>query len=203
MKFYNVLNDIFNQASKVKILRCLVQGNREMNGRKIAQEVGLSPATGHQALNSLCSQGILVMRNVGNTHLFQLNGGNYLVKELLTPLFQKEKKVPLVAVQELIKDIDIAINSIVLFGSMARKKEKPYSDIDILVLVPKARDRRKAEKFFTQKNEYFISRFGNILSPYVLSIPEFRKRYQRRDRLIRKIVSTGRVIYGKPITEIL
>ncbi len=54
---------------------------------------------------------------------------------------------------------------------------------------------------FRLNNDYFISRFGNVLSPIILSMAEFRQRYRGGDGLLREIVDTGRVIHGKLISE--
>ena len=49
----------------------------------------------------------------------------------------------------------------------------------------------------------FISRFGNVLSPVILSVAEFRQRYRADDGLVQEIVDTGHVVHGKLISEVL
>lgn len=203
MKFTQALDKVLGQKSKVKVLRHLITTRAELNGRQIASDLGMSPWVCHKTLNELCSQGILLMRNVGRTHLFRLNQESYLVRNLLSPLFKKESALLKTASREIIKEFNISVVSVILFGSVAKKKEKPYSDIDLMVLIPKSNDKKRAEKFFENKNEYFISKFGNVLSPYILTMAEFKRRYRRGNKLIREILLTGESIYGKSISEII
>lgn len=203
MKYANSLDDLLGQKSKVKILRCLSNSCVEMSGRQIASDVKMSPWACHQALQELTEQGVLLMRNVGRTYLFRLNERNYLVRELLLPLFQKEKGLLETAIQEIIEGISDAIVSIVLYGSVSRGEERPFSDFDLLILVPTSAGKEPVQDIFDRKNDDFISRFGNVLSPLVLSVAEFRERYREKDALIREVVDAGRVVYGKLFSEVL
>lgn len=143
------------------------------------------------------------MRNVGRTFLFHLNERNYVVEKLLLPLFTEESKLLQTAIEEIIAGLSESVASIVLYGSVSRRQERAFSDVDLLVLVPTEEDRKNVQALFEQKNESFIARFGNVLSPLVLTVPEFRKRYQERDALASEVVNTGRVIYGQLISEVM
>lgn len=203
MKYSKALDDLLAQKSKLKILRHLSNTNLEMSGRQIASDIGMSPWACHQALKELSAQGVVLMRNVGNTHLFRINERNYLVAEVLIPLFEAEKGLLDAAISEIVQGLEDRITSIVLYGSIARGEEKPSSDFDILVLVPTSNDKKSAEDSFAAKNDYFVSRFGNVLSPLILSARKFQERYRGGDPLIREIVNTGRAIYGESISEVI
>ena len=125
------------------------------------------------------------------------------VAEVLIPLFEGEKGLLDAAISEIVHGLEDRIISIVLYGSISRGEEKPSSDFDLLVLVPTSNDRKSAEGFFATRNDYFISRFGDVLSPLILAAREFQERYRGGDPLIREIVNTGRAIYGKSISEVI
>jgi len=203
MKYSKALDDLLGQKSKLKILRHLSNTKMEMSGRQIASEIGMSPWVCHQALKELSAQGAVLMRNVGNTHLFRINERNYLVAKVLMPLFEAEEGLLDAAISEIVQGLTDRITSIVLYGSISGREEKPSSDFDLLVLVPTSHDKKSAEDFFAAKNDYFISRFGNVLSPLILSAREFQERYGGGDPLTREIISTGRAIYGKSISEVI
>lgn len=203
MKYSNPLDDLLGQKSKVKMLRHLSNTGLEMSGRQIASDIKMSPWACHQALRDLTEQGVLLMRNVGRTYLFRLNERSYQVEELLLPLFQKEKDLLKAAIQEIVDGISDSIVSIVLYGSILRGEERPSSDFDLLILVPTRANKEPVQEIFDQKNDYFISRFGNVLSPLILSVAEFRERYHGNDALIREVVDAGRVVYGKLFSEVL
>jgi predicted nucleotidyltransferase/biotin operon repressor len=203
MKYSRPLDDLLGQQSKVKILRHLANTHLEMSGRQIASDIGMSPWACHRALQDLTDQGALVMRNMGRTYLFRLNEESYVVEELLLPLFQKEKQLLEAAIREMVDGLSKSIVSIILYGSVSRGEERSSSDLDVLVLVSTDADQDQIQELFAEKNDYFISRFGNVLSPIILSIAEFRQRYGGGDGLLREIVDTGRVIHGKLISEVL
>jgi len=203
MKYSRPLDDLLGQQSKVKILRHLANTRLEMSGRQIASDIGMSPWACHRALQDLTNQGVLVMRNMGRTYLFRLNEESYVVEELLLPLFEKEKHLLEAAIREMVDGLSESIVSIILYGSVSRGEERPSSDLDVLVLVSTDADQDQMQELFAEKNDYFMSRFGNVLSPIILSIAEFRQRYRRGNGLLREIVDTGRVIHGRLSAEVL
>lgn len=93
MKITNPLDKILDNEAKVKILRFLFKTNAEWNGRQIAREIKITPTTAHKALQGLNREGVLILRNMGKTHVYTLNKDNFVVSELLKPLFDNEKRI--------------------------------------------------------------------------------------------------------------
>jgi predicted nucleotidyltransferase len=203
MKYHQPLDDLLGQRSRVKILRYLSRTRLEMSGRRIAADLGLSPWSCHLALRELTEQGVLVMRNVGRTYLFRLNERNYTVEKLLLPLFAQEAELLQAAIREIVAGLPQSIVSIILYGSVSRREERPFSDVDFLVLVASGDDRQQVQGLFERKNESFVARYGNVLSPMVLTVAEFRQRYREGDALVSEIMNTGQVIYGQLISEVM
>jgi len=203
MKYSQPLDDLLGQKSKVRILRYLANSGLELNGRQIAYEIGMSPWVCHQALGELQDQGILVMRNVGNTHLYRINREHYLVRELLLPLFQKEQRLLDTVIAAITDGLPASVVSLILYGSVARSEEEPFSDIDILAVTATEEDVPLVEQFFLQKNEAIVPCFGNTLSALVMSSAELSSRLDAGEPLITEILQTGRVIYGARLAEFL
>lgn len=203
MRYTNPLDGILGQKSKVKILRYLTGGRTEASGRQIASDIKMSPTVCHRALNELVSQGIILTRRTGNIHLFRLNQENYMVEKMLLPLFSKEREVTRVLAKEVSKEIGEDVVSIILFGSVARGEEEPYSDIDLLAVTQNKESKAKLKSLFSKRQEDFIRRFGNVLSPYIVTKADFKRRYQQNDPLIREAVKTGQLILGKRVSEVL
>ena len=139
MRVHDPLNKILNNEVKVKILRFLCRTEAEWSGRQIAQEIKVSPAAAHKALRELNNERALLLRSVGRSYLYRLNSENFIILELLKPLYEKENKIPEQVYAEIVRNISsLVINDIIsmaVFGSMKRKKEKSTSDIDLLVLI--------------------------------------------------------------------
>jgi len=205
MKIYNPLDKIIDNEAKVKILRFLIKTSAQWNGRQIAKEVGVTPATAHKALRSLHKEGVVMLRNVGKTHIYNLNN-NYLIKDLLKPLFAKESEV-LNRILAVIKrkivasDIKKYIVSVVLFGSVKSHKDRPTSDIDLVI-----RDKGKkeeVEKLFEKIDEDVSLEFGNTISPYINAEAEFRTKYKKGFGVIKNILKANELVYGKGIETVL
>jgi len=203
MRIHQPLNKILNNETKVKVLRFLYSNDIEWSGRRIAREIQISPATCHKALQELYSEGIVLLRNVGKTYLYQFNHENYVAKELLHPLFKKEERL-LKVISRLLRDefsekVKDRIVSIALFGSVEKKEDRPESDIDLLVLVTRAKDKEKIEKAFDNLNEKTMRLFGKIVSPYIESVSGFRRKYRQGLPVVREIVQSHKLISGKPL----
>ncbi len=203
MKYHQPLDDLLGQRSKVSILRHLCRTRAELSGRQLAVDLNLSPWACHLALQELVDQGVLAMRAVGHAHLFRLNEGNYVVEQLLQPLFEREANLLEDAVRHIVADLPDSVVSVILYGSVARREERPYSDIDLLVLVAATREHEPVQDLFDRKNESHVGRFGSVLAPLILPVAEFRRRFRQGDALLREIARTGRPIFGASIAEVI
>lgn len=204
MKITKPLNNILDGEAKIKVLRFLCTTGAEWNGRQIAKETGMTPATAHKALYGLNKEGVLLLRNVGKTHIYCLNGDSFIVTDILKPLFAKERKV-LVSIIDIIKravsssGIKRDIISIALFGSVNVQKDHAMSDIDVIVIVKNAKVKPKAEKLFEEIDQKISKRFGNILSPYINTRSEFKSKYSKKMAVIKKILKEHTMIYGEKL----
>ncbi|TET68148.1 MAG: hypothetical protein E3J56_11765 [Candidatus Aminicenantes bacterium] len=207
MRIHQPLNKILNNETKVRVLRFLYSNDIEWSGRRIAREIQISPATCHKALQELYSEGIVLLRNVGKTYLYQFNHDNYVAKELLHPLFKKEERL-LKVISRLLRDefsekVKERVVSIALFGSVEKKEDRPDSDIDLLVLVARAKDKEKIERAFDNLNEKTMRLFGKIVSPYIESVSGFRRKYKQGLPVVKEIVQSHKLISGKSLREVI
>lgn len=199
MRFTHFLEHVLGNKTKVAILRYLSLTGLELNGRQIARAIDISPPTVNRALAELGKEGVLIQRNVGRAYLYRLNGDNWLAEELLIPLFQKERELLERALSEVLDDVP-SILSAILYGSLARGEEEPFSDVDLLIVTDNG---VKARDVLEERAINFLERYGNVLSLYILDLDEFRNLYQQRDELLREILAEGRVIAGQSPLELI
>lgn len=203
MAIPRILDDLLGQHSKVAVLRVLSR-EEELVGRAIARRTGLSPRTAHEALGELTRQNIVIMNVVGTAHVFSLNRKRYIVKDMLSPLFEQERNLIPTMAKELRRLISgNRVVSMAVFGSLARGESKPQSDLDLFVLVRNGANAKPVGRLLEETRNGFTDRFGMFLSPYVVSIGDFAKRLKRKDKLIRSILREGWVVWGKPLAEVL
>lgn len=208
MKVTNPLDRILDNEVKTKILRFLCKTGAKWNGRQIAKEIEMSPATAHKALQALNAEGVLLLQNVGKTHLYELNEDNYLVRSLLKPLFGKEDKIYddiFIAIKSKVMRSSLKkdIVSIALFGSVNALTDHARSDIDLAIVVKNAQAKPKIEELFRVIDESVSLDFGNTVSPYLNTIQEFRSKYRGGLQLIKGILKSYRLIYGKRLEDLI
>jgi predicted nucleotidyltransferase len=206
MKIHDVLNSVLRHKGKVKVLRFLLSGKEEYTGRGIAGGVGMSPSATHAILKDLTREGLITVRKVGNALLYTLNKEVYVVKEILVPLFEKEKDVyrKLIArIERSVKKQRHDIVSVVLFGSVVKKEETTESDVDILVITRTTHGKRMVDTVMDELCVTIAKEFDAVLSPYIATVAELRSTDPKRKRLIDSILENNRLIYGEPIERIL
>ena len=207
MRVHNPLDKILNNEIKVKILRFLCKTEAEWSGRQIAQEIKASPAACHKSLRELNNERALLLRSIGKSYLYSLNKENFIISDLLKPLYEKESKIPEDIYEAIAKNISSLvikdIVSIAVFGSVKRKEERPTSDIDLLIVVKNPENRKAAEKDFEKVNEKIMDKFGNTVSTYLQTVEEFKSKYKKKVPLIKDILKSHNLLFGRSLEELL
>jgi len=206
MKIHSKLDELLKQSSKIKILRFLFFAKDEHTGRAIARAIGMSASSTYETLQSLKKESLITIRKKGNAILYKIRSENYIIKELLIPLFEKEKFM-FTEIITLIKgsllEYKDKIASIALFGSVARKEETTKSDIDLVIIIETNSSRKAIDNAIDELSMNIAKKFGTDLSPYVITRDEIRKKYNRKQPLIRSILKDNHLIYGEPIERII
>lgn len=206
MKINNKLDEILNQASKVKILRFLFNEKDEHTGRAIAKAIAMSASTTYTSLQDMKDIGIISVRRKGNAILYRLREDNYFVKKLIIPLFDKEKSVfsDIIALikRNLLKEKKVII-SVLIYGSVAKAQEKVRSDIDLAIIIRNASDKNRINKLTDHLSVIIAKEFSVALSPYILTKAELLKKYSKKAPIIKSILTDNKLIYGEPIERIL
>jgi len=88
-------------------------------------------------------------------------------------------------------------------GSIARGEEKPDSDIDLCIVAKDGADKDVVRGKALELNRLTTELFGNMISPVVLVVSEFRDDFKKDRRVIREVLRNGILLYGKPPVEII
>lgn len=125
------------------VLVVLAGADEEFSGRRIHRLVGHGSEPGvRKAVERLVDQGIVLRRQAGQAKLYRLNREHVCAEavELLV-----EARSQLVAwLQEAIASWQVVPCSAAVFGSVARSKAGPDSDLDLLVVRPSHVDEEDA-----------------------------------------------------------
>ena len=201
MNFTEPLNRILGQLSKIKILRFLIRAQVGMNGREIAQAVGLSHVKCHTALKELSEQGVVSVRRIGRANLYELRADHIIIRRWLAPLFHEEAVLKKRLATVINHRLSVKPESLIIFGSISKKKERPDSDIDLLCVVENRAALKQCEKDLIIASEEVTRQFGNRLAPQLIIKKSFLAKLKERGTFIAEVIRTGEVIYGKTIAE--
>ncbi|MDP8248210.1 MAG: nucleotidyltransferase domain-containing protein [Candidatus Tritonobacter lacicola] len=203
MNFTQPLDHILGQLSKIMILRFMIHARLPMNGREIAKAVGLSHVRCHTILKELSEQGIITLRKIGRSTVYELQHDHIVVKHWLKPLFREEKQLKKRLARTVTKHLSVNPVSVILFGSIARKEDRLGSDIDMLLIMPGRANLKKCKRELSGAEEAVTQLYGNHLSPLLMKHNLFITKLKREDPFLKEVLRDGQQIYGKTIPELL
>lgn len=208
MNPYRIIDSVMGDLVKVRILRHLIAGHGAQTGRALARIALVSPPSVLKPLRELVNEGILTRKVIGNGYAFDLNRNNILVKEGLLPLFQLENQILCKLGEHFSKFLRDKLDSLIIYGSVARGTSTSMSDWDLLVLChPKDVEKTKAvlEKCLSVARSIFSS----TIDVKIMSTSTFCQKFFAKDRLINEVYKdyiNSRVINplaGRSLLEII
>ena len=206
MLIFNALDRVLDHKTKIGILRILCKESSGLTGRQLAKLLGVSPTTVNKFLNSLKEDGIIKATAAGRAYLYMLNTDSYITKALVKPFFEKERSI-LPAVTAIIKKAisrsKAATETVAIFGSVARRREGPKSDIDLVVVLDNVADKEKVENSLDLIADTVARDFQTAIVPYILSADQFRRRYKDNVSIIKDILSAYILVQGRPLERLV
>jgi len=199
----NVLDEIFSGRSNSSVLRILCRIKIGISGREIARRAGISSSTCKQTLLLLENLGLITRLMGRREHLITLNRDSYIVKNIIIPSFEIERKFRSEIFKAVADEIGESADSIILFGSTARHEETVESDFDICIIYTDLSKRRKIEKKMSYLYSRLFTEYGISVSPLYYSSVEFRRKNLQKKSPITEIVREGEVITGISIEKVL
>jgi predicted nucleotidyltransferase/biotin operon repressor len=203
MMFSGVLDVVLGQRSKVRLLRLLLRSHGQLTGREIARQTGLSQRTCHTSLRGLERQGIVLRSRAGTAHLYRLNEEHVLVTDVLVPAFRTETDLVQKYADAARLGLKIPVESVILYGSVARGTERPGSDVDLMFIVRDAKVAEKGRMLLGPLAASLARRFGSVPQIVFTDSRTFRSNVRRRNPYYSAVVQDGRVLFGKPLSELL
>jgi predicted nucleotidyltransferase len=195
MLYRNYLEMLLGSRVKVKVLRTLCRHRgKEFTIRELAEFLNVSHMGVRKALNDLYKMNAIRIRVIGKSHTIALNAESY-AGELSDKVFRTEEETLGELVKLLKKGLsDPAITSALIFGSVARGEEDPLSDIDLFILT---KDKEKAEVAISELQREVSNRFGNAISPYILSQGQLADK--DKSQILEEIRKKHIVVRGEPL----
>jgi predicted nucleotidyltransferase len=182
MRFHETLEDILGSKIKIRILRLFYRTKGSYTGREIAKLIASSPEATRRALNDLVSHGLLKLDYVGTSHNYYLNEDHMLIDKVVNKAFFAEQNSIREIARIFKEQLGEEFQEAVIFGSVAKKKERPDSDVDIIVVV---RDGVEADAIEDKVNEaanLATAASGNPVMPIVIQAGEYEKKKKAKSK---------------------
>jgi len=197
MLIHNYVEEVFGSKVKVKILRTMFKfPTKTFTGRELAN---LTKNVSHMAVSKsikdLADMNLIEIEHHGTSNLLKLNKDTYLFKTL-KEIFMTERKT-IDHLKNKIKNYfknKRFIKTIVIFGSVANKKEEIDSDIDLLIILKK---KCKITEIIDKLQKDINKEFGNVIMPYILTEKEFYKK--KNKPVIKNITKNNILVFGDKI----
>ena len=168
--------------NQMQILAVLINNpDKEYYLSELGQILGKAPGVFQRGINSLEEQKIIVSHKRGNQRLFNINTEH--------PFFNETKGIvqKTYGVEGLLKDVVKKIKGIsiaLIYGSYAKGKMRPDSDIDILIV-----GSRKADDIFLDKIAKLEKKLQREINYKIYTDKEFLEKRKSVHPFVKEILS--------------
>ncbi len=194
MKFHNTLEEMFSSKVKIAVLKLMcLNPERKYSGREMARLLNISASRVSEILELFRKNAVVNRETVGKAAQWGLNKESIVVEEV-SSLINVERKIYMELKSRIYETLirEKSILKVILFGSVARKMEKPESDIDVFILVTTKKDKELAAELVGKLNKYLLPRYGNVISESIYSEREWKD--MEKTKIFRKIEEEGEII---------
>ncbi len=177
MKFREFAESLLGSKVKVKLIRHLLSDEAITSERETASLIGVSHNAVNKVLKEFSELNLISPLRVGGATVWHLNKESYAF-QFLTNFDVEITSSPLQDLKsKIIREYDtyLVIKKVIIFGSVAEGKELPNSDIDLFVLITDSNQKRFALSSLADLNSICLQKYGNKLSPIVMTEKEFLK----------------------------
>ena len=196
-----LLEKLFSAPSNISVIRVLNERVTGITGRETARLTNLTHRSALKALTNLEELGVVSRITGGRDHIFTLNRQKYISKEIIYPIFEAEKKFNTAISISLKKQLSKLTDSIIVYGSVARKEETISSDYDVCIVYNGHLN--DIENIVLKLRDRLHDQYSIQLAPIYIRTAEFKKRARKKLPPVNDIVNEGVVISGKSIHKLL
>jgi predicted nucleotidyltransferase len=133
----------------------------------------------------------VIHRQAGRANLYSLDEDNIINTDILAPAFLVEEGLLGKVADIISRWMGDDLSSLVLFGSVARGEEVKASDIDMVVFLKDGAGLVSGEETIADASIEVVRRFGNKLSPMLVTESEVRQKMKSKRGVWHDIASEG------------
>lgn len=194
MKFNTDIIRQISSEAKIKALKYVLNPGFRMTGRELGRICGISHTMAIKILKEFETMNLVHNFRAGRSVVWTPRTDSHAYKTANEFYDNRKNTMPLEHLKSgIVRDLKgSGVMKAVLFGSVAKGRERYLSDIDLFVLVKEDSDKFGVEKKLEEMSDKYEKLYGNTLSPYVLTEKELEKR--KKLPLIKNIEKGERLI---------
>lgn len=191
-------------AADAGALTVLAGTQAPLPGRRIAELAGASHTSTQRALGRLAAQGVVLVEPAGRANLYRLNRSH-----VLAPLIIDSVNATATVLHRLVGELNawtIPCRHAALYGSVARGKAGPESDIDVLVVQPdrlSPDDETTWDEQLAHTEDVIHALTGNQLSWLATTEQDLRRAESAGERIFGSWRDDAVLLVGEPLTRLL
>lgn len=179
MNFHSSPLAFFISPVRLKIIKFLLKNETLMSEREISRILHVSHMSVNRTMRELWEMNLVTPLRAGTAFLWKTNRQSYAFEAFSKALDHLVgMPAPIEELKAIIrKSLPLPeIEKMVLFGSVAKRKERPGSDIDLFVLVKGETEKAIVEHALDRLVISCLEKFGHPLSPYLRTRAEIAAR---------------------------
>lgn len=202
-----LLERTLGSKTKIAVLRemCIHPGF-ERTVTRLSEDVGLDKSLVSKVVKYLEEDGILDVDIKGNVKICRLNGGNFVVKNLIIPVFEHESSLAGKVASEIIEGLRPrtfrTILSVAIYGSFARGNFRPKSDVDLVVVTENLSEKKKIKERISKIAERMLDKELLVFSD-IMSKNELRRLFLQKEPAILDMIDNHRRLYGDDLNDLV
>ncbi len=178
MRFRNFTESILGSKVKIKILMYMLSEGVPTSEREISRILNISHMAVNKAMGTFRELNLVSQLRIGNVNSWKFNKESYAYEAIaINNLKWMAAHTPFEDFKEEFgKEFSTShLTRAVIFGSIAEGMEEPDSDIDLLIITNNSENKARIEKKIGDFVETCMKRYGNVLSPHIITEKETNK----------------------------
>lgn len=181
MKFKNPLDDILGSKIKIELLRHFLINPGRYTGRELAKRVGCSHPAVMSAMNDLYAARLVTKEKVGNAYIFSFNE-RHLLAGRIAALFDAEREMVDSVVERFAEALKGKLDSIIVFGSVARGDATEISDVDMVISFKRGVDPGKYRMKVVDASSETIAATGSSVDYFLIRQSELLEKMRDKNK---------------------
>lgn len=179
MIFHRAILGILSSKTRQRLIGFLLRHEALMSEREISTVSGVSHMSVNRIMRDLAEMNFVHSQRIGKSTLWRVNKKSHIF-HILSKHFSTliDPEAPLKDLKTaILKNLPLShIVQVSLFGSIASRTEKYNSDIDLFIQAKSGDHKRQVELATEKLATLCLEKFGNVLSPYILTGEELKAR---------------------------